>query len=350
MLRVLDVIKAAAQDTAVRIAPEAASSAQLIKFDASLMDPDVGLFSITAGVFDQEPTDSRENVVFSYGYNVAPGARFDPAEASIRMNIETHYDDTENDNLEWYVQAISTDGAVVARPFSSKFNKTGANLATSIAGDAISLYDLAAAQRVKFDLAADSINLNGGMTISQSTNNLNWLTQAKASSGATSLIKLDANDEVQLGEGGVVNSGLLVRNDTYANIYVSGGSTAQTSITSAVLMTGFATDGPSNDCTVAAASDKVTVSRAGDYEVLFSNSFTTSANNAVVTFTVYVNGSPSTLICQRKIGAGSDVGTTMCQGILAVGAAQDVEVYVASDASTSMTPIEAQLTVRRVGV
>jgi len=138
-------------------------------------------------------------------------------------------------------------------------------------------------------------------------------------------------------------------NNTYANIYVSGGSTAQTSITSAVLMTGFATDGPSNDCTAAAASDKITVSRAGDYKVSFSNSFVTSASNVVVTFTIYVDGSPTTLICKRKIGTGGDEGTTMCQGVLAIAAAKDVEVYVAADGSTSMTPNEAQLTVERVG-
>jgi len=147
------------------------------------------------------------------------------------------------------------------------------------------------------------------------------------------------------------NSGgaLMIRNDTYGFIYVSGGSTAQTSITTTVKVTGFATDGPSNDLTSAAASDKITIDRPGAYRVNFSASFTTSANNVVVRFVVNIAGTPTVVSCARKIGTGSDEGNCSCEGIIDIAATQDVEVFDQADASTSMTPTEMQLSLTRVG-
>lgn len=75
---------------------------------------------------------------------------------------------------------------------------------------------------------------------------------------------------------------------TYGEIYVAAGATAQT-LTNAntfYKVEAFTTDGLSNGVTVAAATDKIVIDKAGDYLVQFFITFTDS-NNRTFSFRCY---------------------------------------------------------------
>ena len=137
----------------------------------------------------------------------------------------------------------------------------------------------------------------------------------------------------------------------YGDIYLTGGSTAQTSIgTSYVKISGFAANGLSDETTPDHTNDRVTVTGAGVYLVNTSISFS-GTGNAVITFSVHVGQAEPTqkISIVRKIGAGGDVGNANAVGILSLSASDQVELFVKSDgASDSITPAEAHLTVTRI--
>jgi len=138
----------------------------------------------------------------------------------------------------------------------------------------------------------------------------------------------------------------------YAQIYVHDGATAQSGITTTpVKMTGWATDGDDEgNLDADAASDRINVDETMDVEVIFQCSFSGSANTTFE-FHAYVSGEQTQGACKRKLGAGGDVGscsfTCLLKGLTNTDA---IEVYVESDngGGASMTPVHAQLVVKRV--
>ncbi len=127
-------------------------------------------------------------------------------------------------------------------------------------------------------------------------------------------------------------------------IYVDGGSTSQTGIgTSLVKFTGFANDGISAGVTTDSANDKLTVTKPGNYTIIFTIGFT-GTNNATFHFYIYVNGVQSAYGMNREITSADTPASLTIIGELAVGAGQDIEIYVKADAaSKEVTANQAQL-------
>lgn len=139
----------------------------------------------------------------------------------------------------------------------------------------------------------------------------------------------------------------------YAEIYLHDGSTAQTGVTTTpTKMTGFATNGADEGNLVAdAANDQIDVSESMDVLVLFQCSFSGGANTTWQ-FHARISGVEQVAsACERKLGAGGDVGSCsficLCAGLVDT---DTIEVFVESDqgGGASFTPTMAQLAVRRI--
>ena len=139
----------------------------------------------------------------------------------------------------------------------------------------------------------------------------------------------------------------------FGNIFTNDGVTAQ-SITggaAAVKMTGFVGNGPASGCTADKANNKLVANLTGKYMVVFQCSFSGSAN---ITFQFHVrNGGAeiTSLGCERKLGAGGDIGSCSIVGIGDFTAAQDIEVYVECDGvgAQSITPKQLSLAIKYIG-
>src|SRR6185503_6036848 len=78
--------------------------------------------------------NTRKNVVWAQGYNVAAGGRFDSNDHAFGVRLENAYGLTGTDQVEWYLQGIAADGTTV-RPFSSIFNRATAASTLFLVGD-----------------------------------------------------------------------------------------------------------------------------------------------------------------------------------------------------------------------
>lgn len=131
----------------------------------------------------------------------------------------------------------------------------------------------------------------------------------------------------------------------HALIGVAGGSTAQTGISAIpAKVTGFATDGLSSGCiTAAAASDKLTVTVAGTYLLVWSCSFYGTSGKAFLG-EIYAGGSPVTLGRWRAtVGTSPAVSNAVAVGTATLAASADIEGYVSSPDGTSFTPVDMVL-------
>jgi len=136
----------------------------------------------------------------------------------------------------------------------------------------------------------------------------------------------------------------------YGEIYVHDGAAAQSFTTTPSKMTGFTTDGPAAGVTVAAASDKITLNRAGKYLVTFQISFSGGANETFEFHARLAGAEQVQGACIRKLGAGGDVGSASFSCIVTSTGSQDLEIYGESGnaGGANATPVHAQLTVYRV--
>jgi len=139
----------------------------------------------------------------------------------------------------------------------------------------------------------------------------------------------------------------------YAEIYVQGGAVSQAITTGGTYekFIGFTTDAASNGMTAAAASDKITVTQAGHYEVKFQISFS-GTNSSTVDFRINWNGvAQNQLHCKRKLGTGGDVGSCSMVGIIdATAATTDIEVWFTTDGNgDNIVAVDAQLTATWLG-
>lgn len=140
----------------------------------------------------------------------------------------------------------------------------------------------------------------------------------------------------------------------HAQIYVTGGATPQTITTGGTYekFVGFTTDGPAKGAVAAAASDKITLTKAGVYLVQIQISFQ-GTNNAVVNVRARWNGVDQDQIhLRRKLGdgGGGDIGSASCVGLLdATVAGVDLELWFTTDGNgDDITALEAQLVAIRI--
>ena len=137
----------------------------------------------------------------------------------------------------------------------------------------------------------------------------------------------------------------------YGEMYVTGGSTAQTGIgTAAVDITAFTTAGASEQTTVdVVTGDTITVTVGGVYLLVLTGSYTGTVST---TFTVYVavngvNVGAGSVSLLDAAGAG---GHAAVQALATLAAADEVTGTIkANGASKSATITEASLQVIRIG-
>lgn len=137
----------------------------------------------------------------------------------------------------------------------------------------------------------------------------------------------------------------------YAIIYVNDGAVAQTGVTTtAVLMTGFDTNGINSDATPDHTGDKITINTDGDYLCVFQCSFS-GDNNTTFIFHIRIDSVAQPFGAHRKLNASGDSGSGIALGLLTLSATDVVTVFVESDSGggAAFTPIDASLTVLRIG-
>ena len=137
----------------------------------------------------------------------------------------------------------------------------------------------------------------------------------------------------------------------YGDISVfNNGTETQNNIgTTPVQLVGFDTDGNSNGCTPAQASNQITVGVAGDYRVSFHCTFFGDAG--IYKFRLRKGGVEQSYGCGRKIGSSGDVGSTSFEAPAITLAASDVlTIYVESDAASgdAITMQDSAFSVRMV--
>jgi len=140
----------------------------------------------------------------------------------------------------------------------------------------------------------------------------------------------------------------------YAEIYVTGASTSQT--TSATpnaytQLTAFTTNGNANGATPVASSDKITITQAGIYQVTMTCTFTAS-NNHTFAFRVY-NSTTSTAYANTNVKnhtQSTDPHTFTITALIDVGASQDIIIQVTStQASQPFVISDADFAVIKIG-
>lgn len=115
-------------------------------------------------------------------------------------------------------------------------------------------------------------------------------------------------------------------------------------------ITQFDTNGSSSGMTNDQADNKITVENAGTYELTFVASFNGSAS-VVYHLAIYIDGVIDTsLKIQRDIGTANTVGAVAIAGLAAIGAGDDIEVYVSCDGNNKeYLQGHANLSIRTIG-
>lgn len=134
----------------------------------------------------------------------------------------------------------------------------------------------------------------------------------------------------------------------HGSVAVSAGSASQGTSGSPTKIDQFTADGPASGITPDHGNDKLTIVTSGTYFITFYASFTGS-NSTTYIFELYVNGSPTGIRCQRKIGTGTDVGTTMLNGDIALSAADELDVRVTAAPATVCDLKDARLSAHKIG-
>lgn len=142
---------------------------------------------------------------------------------------------------------------------------------------------------------------------------------------------------------------------TYAGIYVTDGSTAQSIAngTSYVKLTGFTTNGLSSNCTSDATNDKITVTKTGVYYINWSMSASAGTANLIWTFTCFGGGTElAPPHSQRKITTAGDVGAFGGQGFVNITSVPydiDLRCHHDGGSAANLTPVMANLTIQYLG-
>lgn len=148
--------------------------------------------------------------------------------------------------------------------------------------------------------------------------------------------------------------GTTVFNRTYGGIHLHDGSTAQSIATGTgyTKLTGFANDSLSNDCTPDYANDQITITRAGNYRLCFSTSFTCGTNNVTWKIAAFKDTTEiDTVHAQSKLAIAGDSQNISCCEFAALTAGQNVSLRARHDqaGSINFTPIYMTLILERIG-
>jgi hypothetical protein len=211
-----------------------------------------------------------------------------------------------------------------------------------------------------------------GVTIPTSGTLLSTAAPVTVAQGGTGLATLTANN-VMLGNGTSAvqfvapgtSGNVLTSNgttwasspgvtSTYAEIYVADGTTAQSISTGATYakLTAFTTDGISNNCTAAAASDKITFTASGVYRVTFSISLTSDTNNVSWHLAPFLGGAEQAKgEVHFKNGTGADIisgSGSLLLNVSSVPVDLDIRARHESAGSVLITPTHANLSVSKI--
>ena len=158
--------------------------------------------------------------------------------------------------------------------------------------------------------------------------------------------------------GGVANFATVVTQPgTFGGIYIYDGAAAQTVATATQsVLTSFAAaggaDGLSSDVTVAKASNKITVTRAGKYRVSYSISYSSSVSSSVWEFYVFNNGTQiNSTGAQSKTATAADIQCVSGCGFTTVAANTDLDIRGShgEGGNANITINHANFTVEYVG-
>jgi hypothetical protein len=148
---------------------------------------------------------------------------------------------------------------------------------------------------------------------------------------------------------------ISLSNEGYAEIYVAGGSTAQSISNGStyVKLTGFTTDGLSKRCTADASNDRIVFTRTGVYSVTGSISASSGTGNVVFKFAVFLNSvEQSKIQLERAFATLNDVGSGSFSGLVDVttsGWVMDLRAVHDFGSSVNITPTYLNLTVVYLG-
>lgn len=136
----------------------------------------------------------------------------------------------------------------------------------------------------------------------------------------------------------------------YGMIYVTGGTASQSSITTTdTLVTGFASNGgTASGVTETAASDKLTLDRAGKWK-LDAHVTGDGDETVVYTFTLRYNGSLTNYAARQTVATAGTLSLSVSGIVTSTGANEDVELYVKTDGSGAFVARECQLIATRIG-
>lgn len=179
-------------------------------------------------------------------------------------------------------------------------------------------------------------------------------------SNGTNFVKLGvgANDQVIQADSSQANGvkwaavsvGSAAVAGNYGELLTKDGSTAQSSIgTGYTKITGFATEGISNNTTLSAANDTITIDESGKYRVTFNISFSGTINTDFI-MALFIDGIEQNYACERAIGASGDIGNASFMAIVDLTATEVLDIRVKADGtSKSITPTQMSLAVSSVG-
>jgi hypothetical protein len=142
----------------------------------------------------------------------------------------------------------------------------------------------------------------------------------------------------------------------YGEIHVHDSAVAQSipTGTTYALITNWTDNGESLYTTPDAVTNKrITVAKAGVYQVVYNCSMISGTNNATFLVTAYKNGTTelNNLHFSRKIGTGADVGSAGFSGLVSLSANDYIDVRVRHDqiGAVNFTQVYACLSLQRIG-
>jgi hypothetical protein len=191
------------------------------------------------------------------------------------------------------------------------------------------------------------------LQVAESMGNDIVVRQDEQIANSTQIRFVDMGDGTHAKEIAITEDNLRELFDTisaFAEIYVADGAVPQAGIgAGAVVVTGFDTNGLSQNMTADVANNRIICRQAGVYDVDFDISFTGSANT-VFEMHIYVNGVEQHQGLHRAM-SGGDVGSASLGGKLNLGRGDivDVRVNVAAGPGNTIVPVDAQLSLTRIG-
>ena len=144
---------------------------------------------------------------------------------------------------------------------------------------------------------------------------------------------------------------MLNAKSNFADLYTTGGSTAQTGIgTSYTKITGFATGGQAEFINAITGDNRLVVKTAGVYMMQFYASFTGTATTEY-SISVHVGQAEAD---NKAVGVvyvpDTNTYQISCSGLISVAALAEIEMFIKADgASKSFTPKEMHLWIKLIG-